>query len=316
MQTGSALVPTMTDAERVARVVARAGAGGVVLFGSVARDEAHRRSDIDLLVIYDDVDYSTRDKLTAQLSHLARSAVDWPVDIYVTDRPEWRMRTRQVCTSFERRVERQGVVLLDNRTGEVNWEKKMVKPTNDYEEAVERLSDIAKNLYNLNSSLTPSFFQRQMLAEGEEMMAFAEYEQRLVSGCAAGQLTVETALKSLIHLASQPTEQPWGHDLTKLLPQLTVAHKIEIEARLAPVGVEKFASWQQKARYEKAARGSMVTATPELSRAITKATCSVAAYTVDQFDQDLPSIHQIRRQIAFIEQVLSERDLYTGQTRK
>ena len=226
------------------------------------------------------------------------------------------MRTRQVRTSFERRVERQGVVLFDNRTGEVDWEKEMVKPTNDYEEAADRLSDIAKNLSALNLSFTPSSFQRQMLLQGDEMIALADYEQRLVRGCAAGQLTVETALKSLIHLASEPTEPPWGHDLTKLLPQLTAAHQAEVEARLTPAGVEKFAGWQQKVRYEKAARGSVVTATPELFRAITRAACSVADYTIDQFGQDLPIVIEVKKRIAFMLQELEERDLYTGQMRK
>lgn len=69
------LVPTFAEAERAARVVAEAGAGSVLLFGSVARGDAHPYSDIDLLVIYDDLDYGHRQALTAELEGLAEAEV-------------------------------------------------------------------------------------------------------------------------------------------------------------------------------------------------------------------------------------------------
>ncbi len=204
------IVPTVADAERAAQALADTGAGCILLFGSVARGDAHRYSDLDLMVIYDDLDYYRRHEITARLARLASSTVECAVDIHVTDWPEWKMRTEKVRTSFESRVKRQGVVLVENQPAKVDWEKEMVMPRSDYEESVERLSHMGRALGTLATSFTPSFYQRQLEEEGDAMLAFAEFEHRLVLGCAAGQLTVETAVKSLIRLAWAPTARPWG----------------------------------------------------------------------------------------------------------
>ena len=60
LQTMTAEVPTIEDARRAAEALAAAGVGRVVLFGSVARGAATERSDIDLVAIYDDIDYNKR----------------------------------------------------------------------------------------------------------------------------------------------------------------------------------------------------------------------------------------------------------------
>ena len=137
-----ASVPCRADAERAAAALADAGVGRVVLFGSVARGKATIRSDIDLVAIYDDLDYRRRDQSQDELSALARAAAGHPVDVIVTDRPEWKIRTEQVTTSVESRAARSGVVLVDRKAvAEVNWGKEMVAPTSDHAEAVERLAE-------------------------------------------------------------------------------------------------------------------------------------------------------------------------------
>jgi predicted nucleotidyltransferase len=180
------LVPSLTEAERAAKVMAGEGAGMVLLFGSVARGDAHCHSDIDLMVIFDDVDYSTREDLTRRLEGLAEAEVGWSVDVHLTDRPEWRMRTEQVVTSFESRVNAYAVLLVDRAPGDVDWDKEMVMPTSDYEEAVKRLGQMADALSNLTASLYPDPSQGWMEETGQDMMAFAEYETRLARGCAYG----------------------------------------------------------------------------------------------------------------------------------
>ena len=97
------MFPTLEEAERAAKVVAGEGAGRVVLFGSVARGDAHRHSDIDLMVIFDNLDYALREDRTIKLEALAGADAGCPVDVHLTDRPEWKMRTEQVVTSFESR---------------------------------------------------------------------------------------------------------------------------------------------------------------------------------------------------------------------
>ena len=302
-------VPTLAEAERAAEVVAGARAGKVLLFGSVARGEAHRHSDIDLMVIFDDLDYAARQDLTMELERLARAEVDCRVDVHLTDRPEWKMRTQQVVTSFESRVKSQALVIVNKEPGEVDWDKEMVMPTSDYEEAVERLRHMANALGGIAASLVPDPYQRLLQQSGQEKEAFASYEQRLARGCAAGHLTVETAVKTLIHLSSSPEAQAWGHDIDKLLPQLHEPHKSEINTRLA-VGVKNLQRWQEQTRYER-----FVTPTPEVFTTITEAACGVALYTADQFPAGQQNATIVRMVAPFIEQELARLDLYTGHDR-
>ena len=304
------LVPTLAEAERAAKVVAGEGAGMVLLFGSVARGEAHRHSDIDLMVVFDDLDYGVREDLAMELGRLASAEVGCSVDVHLTDRPEWKMRTEQVVTSFESRVKGHAVVLVDREPGEVDWDKGGVMPRSDYEEALERLIQVEKALTGIAASVVPDPSQRLMEQTGQEVTAFAYYEARLARGCAAGHLTVDTAVKSLIHLSSSPKSQPWGHYQDKLLPQLPEPHRSEIESRLATVGVENLQGWQQQARYEQ-----HVTPTAEIFTEIAEASCNVALYTVDQFGPELDIAGRVRTLVSHIEQEIARIDLHTGRDR-
>lgn len=306
----STVVPTVAEAERAAKVVADAGAGRVLLFGSVARGEAHPHSDIDLMVIYDNLDYARRQDITMELEDLARAEVGCSVDVHLTDRPEWKMRTELVATSFESRVKAYALLLVDREPGEVIWDKAMVMPKSDYEEAVERLRQVANALVLVQDSSTPGDYQRLMEETGQEVEAFGVYEQRLANGCAAGHLTVETALKALIHLTGSPKAQPWGHEMGLLLGQLPEPHKSAIDTRLAAVGVEDLQKWQEQARYER-----YVKPTSAVFSAIAKAAGKVALYTAAQFPQHLDVATSVRSRVSYIEQVIACRDLYTGRTR-
>ena len=300
-------VPTLAEAERAAKVVAGAGAGRVLLFGSVARGEAHRHSDIDLMVIYDDLDYGARHHLAIELKRMARTEVGCSVDVHLTDRPEWKMRTERVITSFENRVKSQALLMVDKEPGKVDWDKEMVMPESDYEEALERLPQVEKALTGIAASLVPDPSQRLMEETGQETKAFAYYETRLARGCAAGHLTVETAVKSLIHLSSSPKAQPWGHKIDELLPQLPEPHKSEIKTRLAAVGVENLQGWQKQARYEQ-----LVTPTARIFTEIAGAAGKVALYTADQFDPRLDVAGDVSTLVSYIEQEIARINLYTG----
>ena len=52
--------PRKADAQRAADALAQAGAARVLLFGSLARGEAGEGSDIDLVAVFDDLDYAQR----------------------------------------------------------------------------------------------------------------------------------------------------------------------------------------------------------------------------------------------------------------
>ena len=137
-----ATTPRFADAQRAADVLAADGARKVLLFGSVARGEATEGSDIDLVAIYDDIDYATRALTTRQLEASASAATGFPVSVFVTDQPEWWMRTTQVRTSLEALVAERGIVLVDRKgkqARQVNWDKEMVMPASDYQQGLYRL---------------------------------------------------------------------------------------------------------------------------------------------------------------------------------
>ena len=89
--------PTRADAAAAAAVLIDRGVAEVLLVGSVARGAASADSDIDLVAIFADLDYSERAERRRELEAAARAAVPWPVQVHVTDRPErspaWSLRT-------------------------------------------------------------------------------------------------------------------------------------------------------------------------------------------------------------------------------
>ena len=66
-------IPSRADAERAAALLVSAGVSRVMLFGSVARGEAAEDSDLDLVAIYDDLNYTERFARKQELSRLGGS---------------------------------------------------------------------------------------------------------------------------------------------------------------------------------------------------------------------------------------------------
>ena len=199
--------PTLEDAERAAAALVGAGAGRVVLFGSVARGEATERSDIDLVAIFDDLDYGERWERRCELMRLAADAAGHAVDVSVTDRAEWAMRTSRVLTSFEGRAARDGVVLVDRPAAvDVDWGKEMVRPGSDYEEAFYRLETARDALGSLLHHLRPTRIEM----DPRDARAYVQLLARLRQGCGHAHRTVELALECLIHLQSDLDRRPGG----------------------------------------------------------------------------------------------------------
>ena len=135
----------MADAALAAEAVVAGGAEEVLLFGSVARGDAGEGSDIDLVALFADIDYAQRRILKRRLEEAAGEAVGrWPVQVVVTDRPEWRARVENVSASFERRISADAVPVADSTArGVVNWDKEMVRPMSNPAEALQYLEDRA-----------------------------------------------------------------------------------------------------------------------------------------------------------------------------
>ncbi|MHB8290098.1 MAG: nucleotidyltransferase domain-containing protein [Acidimicrobiales bacterium] len=113
MRDGKAIYSGRTLAEWVpdvvGRLVERFGPERVVLFGSVARGDDGRESDIDLLVVLSKLDGLHHDAVVAMLRSLRDLPV--PVDLVVTDAAEldWRSRAPGVV----RVALREGVAVHD-----------------------------------------------------------------------------------------------------------------------------------------------------------------------------------------------------------
>ena len=167
-----------------------AGVSRVVLFGSVARGEATEHSDIDLVAIYDDLDYGERRERRAELTELLGDAV-WAPGRCTRHRPAGvKVRTEQVLTSFENRIAGEGVVLADQGMGEVEWGKEMVLPTSGYAEAVRRLREVSKALTTLNMFLTPD-------EEELEERKFGDPDEALyISPCGSKTLVAKSSVLS------------------------------------------------------------------------------------------------------------------------
>ena len=305
-----AAVPTLADAQRAADSLAAAGVGQVVLFGSVARGDATERSDIDLIAIYDDLDYTRRSERRVRLQVHAAHAAGYPVDVVVTDQPEWLVRTTKVCTSLEARAARQGVVLVDRRPHDVDWEKEIEMPTDDYQEALYRLGLTHEALSKIRVWLEPSPLERIELELGNDERALQAYLQRLREACGQAQATVEASVKALIHLAADHQREVRGHNIAKLCEQLPGPQGRTIERLLHPCRADDVSAWHTRARNHRPERDPEPTA--DLVTGLTEAALRVATYAATHFHQD-STVDTVRAYAGHIESYLNGYDITTGQ---
>ena len=305
--------PTIEDARRAAEALTKTGAGRVVLFGSVARAAATQRSDIDLIVIYDDIDYSKRREIATPARSIAKDAAGFPVDVVVTDRPEWKMRTTQVHTSLEARAERLGTVLIDRAEGVVDWNKEMVMPADDYQEALYRIEHVGVALEDVFERLEPSRMQARYAGLGMAEAADLAGLGRMLSLGGSCQAVAESALKALIHLTAQPANKAWGHeieDLCEALPSPT--QEYVIDRLLHPVKPEELTIWHRWSRYHE--RGKDPDPVPEVVEPLIRSVCRLATYTAGQFGSE-PQAWRVGDCARQITEFLDAHDLSTGQPR-
>ena len=282
----------------------------VVLFGSVARGEATEASDIDLVAIYDDIDYRERRALKVRLSALARETVGHPVDVLVRDRPEWKVRSEQMHTSLENRVAREGVVLADRGARKVNWNKEMVLPTSDYGEAVRRLREVSKALTTLGRELRPGAREMAERESGDPDEALCMFVVRMENACGQVQRVVESAVKALVHAGGRERYLR-GHDINRLCEALVAPYAGGIRQRMDEDTADEISRWQELSRYEPEEpppEQDVVDVVPRLAGVA----CSVASYTVAQFDRDDAYVRRIRRAVADIDRRLVSYDLESG----
>ena len=199
-------IPTRDDAAAAAAVLVDKGVAEVLLFGSVADGTATPDSDIDLVAIFADLDYANRAEHRRGLEAAAGAAVPWPVQVHLTDRPEWQARVQRVPSSFEARIAAVAVpIAAAVSEGAVDWGKEMVLPMSDSQEALGQF-----RAWVLPALAALANDARRSITEEDPAASLETHEQarldRMVRVCAAAAKTTETSLIALAVLYATPTQ--------------------------------------------------------------------------------------------------------------
>ena len=218
------VVPTRAHAEAAAGLLAAEGAAMVLLHGSVDRDAAHSGSDVDLVAVFDDIDYSERWPLRWRLEAVCEEAVGVPFDIHVTDRPEWRHRTEQVMSSYEAAVMSRHHVLCERASpaDAVDWDKPIGMATDNTEEALNRLENVTQALEKVLRVSSPGVRETRTGRANATPVTERARERRLRSLCAEASIVIETSLKAWCAAVGATSERT--HKIVLLL-----AHAKKVE---------------------------------------------------------------------------------------
>ena len=213
-------VPDLDAARRAADEIIDAGVGTVLLFGSLARGDASELSDIDLVAIYDDLgDYSDRAKRRCALEEKARAATGCPVDVMVTDAPEWRVRTTEVPCSAEAQIADYAVQLAGavGHSG-IDWDKEIGLPASPEAELESRFVDMSNAVIRLERSLRPDPTELAAAQDGDEDEVRHREGVRFATAMADVLAIVESAAKvtHIVHLGTAPER---SHKISDLLAE-------------------------------------------------------------------------------------------------
>jgi len=305
--------PSERAARRAADALVAAGAGKVLLFGSVARGDQRLHSDIDLVAIFDDLDYSRRFAVQSELEGRARAACGHSVDLHVTDRPEWARRVDRVPASFEAGIAPGAVALADRPAGDVHWDKEIGLPDTNDEEAAQRLDDLRREVSTLRNGLTPSDWEDGAAGAGRTGELHRLQRDRLTDVCAKSAMAVGHSVKALTAIDGTPVR--YLHNIDELLGDIP-ARRPSVDRALGGLTYKEVSMWRQAGTY--AADRPVLTAaeSADLARRLAAAACAVAHVAVAEFETravagDLAA--ETRTILATIQDHLNTIDLLTGE---
>ncbi|MCY4421948.1 MAG: nucleotidyltransferase domain-containing protein [Acidimicrobiaceae bacterium] len=236
MLTDTLAAPSVDDARRASRELVDAGASRVLLFGSVARNQAGPDSDIDLVAIFDNLDYTHRLQRQLDLQTAAQASSGHRVQVHVTDWPEWVHRTRRVSASFEAGIAANTVVLYARPATDVAWGKEIGLATDNTQEALGRLDEAIKALNDLLGHTRLGELEQQALVAGDRASVDHYRHWRLINVCQSAAMAIETSLKSLAALTGEPVRR--AHDIDYLLTR-TGPHTGAARAALEPLATPR-----------------------------------------------------------------------------
>ena len=293
-------MPTVADARRAAEVLAAAGAGRVLLYGSVARGEQTPESDIDLVAIFDDLgDYADRWRRRSILREEARQACGWPVEVLVTDRPEWRIRSERLRSTLERRIAPQVVPLVERPEVGVDWGKEIGMADSDAGEALERVLNLAVNVTQMDNARRGWEAEEGAMADGDDEALVLYRQHRHWAMCGAAQLCAENALKALVHVVCGDDPRR-VHAIPELAEQLPDLHWAEVRACFDDETWDTVSDWRTDAAYPANRPERSSRATAPYSERLARHSLAVALLAVDAYEQlygECDSSHLLRRHV-------------------
>ena len=242
-------VPTLEDARRVASaLVDDHGVSMVLLFGSVARGEATESSDIDLVAVYDDIDYAERSSKYQNLRNAVGQAVEANVDLLVTDRPEWLWRSRRMVTTFEAGISKECLKLTESSvSSRAKWNKKIGLPMSERGDIRQRLDDCYNALKKVNNTFTLSQSEIEDRETGDEEEERRSRFQRLRDAASSATISIEASLKTLVALNGKPP--PHTHQPSTLTRLMSKDIALEISQIIPEDEHDKIGMWRQAGTY-------------------------------------------------------------------
>ena len=306
----------MGDARRAAeRINTVLDPAEVLVFGSVASGCATAGSDVDLVVVFDDLgDYTQRRELAHQARTAAEQAVGFPCDVRVTDRAEWRVRTTRCRSSFEAHIASCAITLTSRPPkSPIDWDKKIGKPATDEQQAVAILAKTTHSLTTIMAYLRPSPSEADALAEGDTDFAHQMQHSRLLSVCEHAQIAMETLLQALICARRAPHPEN-ARDICGLIDaarrHLHPAQAALIDASLGLLTPDEISIWRHTSTYPATPLpgADPNAATPEFAAQMAKAAAQLAATAIALIEQALghqpAQAQQALKRCASIEQRL------------
>lgn len=252
----------MEDARRAAEVLAEAGATQVWVYGSVAKGTQTAASDIDLVAVFDDLDYQQRRADVRRLRQLTSAATGQSCDVLPTDHPEWRARSEGVSTSFESGIRRDGATMLLDvpHRAPPDWDKAMVLPVTNEGETWVAVTDVERQVERVWMERRPDRDEMELLERGSVAGAERVRRQRAERTCESAAMAIETLVKAFRKgLPDQPLRTKKSHDLEELkqgVPQAAIDHLYQMLLR-HHVDPEWIDTWRSAGSFtaEQLARG-------------------------------------------------------------
>ena len=279
--------PTLGEARRAAEALMTMGVGQVWLFGSLARGDQRAVSDIDLVAVFDDLDYRNRWRVESELTMVASSAAGRAVDVVVTDRPEWRFQQRRVSASFAAAIRGELTLLADRPATKVDWDKEQSMATSNEQLARQRIDDVTGQLTRIIGLRWPS--RDEVVAAGDDPVRHERLmAARLIGLCEAAHMAVEGSLKAVGTLTGVAAKLLHAHDVGVIAEALPPETRDAMAALLASSpGLIKttgyITMWRTKGAYQTPGEGMTAQdiATPAFTAAITAIAADVAAAAAD-----------------------------------